>query len=565
MEDSQSACIHNRWLQQISSLTVATKMTFSSKPAGISSSMEDIQSGHPHVLSFERIFAHKCVLDPLGYRRLAWDVLSVMALCGDAIWIPMSAFDPPDTLASQVYAWTITMYWACDMLVSLSTGYFGKRGERVMSRRLIAVRYFKTWMIPDVVAVATDFGITIMNSSHAGQAIGFARAGKLARIIRAARALRLLRLVKLRRIVFLVEDMVDSEYVSIILTMMKNMFGLLAVNHAIACAWFALGNSGYLGWVSVYGFGNATLYAKYMVSLHWSLAQFTPAPMNIQPQTSVERAFALVILVFGLLVFSSFVASNTTALSRIRSLTRNDMKQHFLLRKYLAENNISLELSMRVLRYTELVRSMRSRKAHASKVEYLSLLSRPLFVRLQSELLYPHLSCLSFFFQYNTCDPEAMNQICAAATKHQSFSKDDVLFSVDSKAEHMMFLTEGLLLYKGHLKSSSVTQLQLVPGWWMCEGVLWVQSWVHQGSVCAVAETDIIALDEAKFYEITCRHPNVYELACDYAKTFVQGLDQARNEQGYFSDLPQEKVDEFFQSQEVTFHDIISMRVLKIH
>ena len=35
-------------------------------------------------------------------------------------------------------------------------------------------------------------------------------------------------------------DLIDSEYVSIIINIVKLMFSLLAVNHFVACLWFLL-------------------------------------------------------------------------------------------------------------------------------------------------------------------------------------------------------------------------------------------------------------------------------------------------------------------------------------
>jgi len=318
------------------------------------------------------------------------------------------------------------------------------------------------------------------------------------------------------------------------------MFSLVAINHGIACAWFGLGQARHNSWVTHYRYSNVTIYEQYMVSLHWSLAQFTPASMSIQPQYPEERAFALFVLIFGMLVFSSFVASNTASLTRISNLSGNEIRQNFVLRKYLSENKISRQLSARVTRYIDVVRAVQQKRSHASKVGYLSLLSGPLYVLLQAELLYPHLSLHAFFKRYHQTNPEAMNQICASGAKLMSFSKEDIVFTVDSSAQNMFFLKEGLLQYR-MLTEENATKVDVGPGWWMCEAALWVQSWFHQGSMYAFVETDVIAVNEAKFFDITRGHHAVFDLASSYARRFVESMNRAWDAEGYLSDLPCEK------------------------
>ncbi|CAE7642944.1 Hcn4, partial [Symbiodinium pilosum] len=47
-------------------------------------------------------------------------------------------------------------FWSADILINLNTAVYIK-GKLVLSRRQIFWRYFKTWLIMDVVLVSLDF------------------------------------------------------------------------------------------------------------------------------------------------------------------------------------------------------------------------------------------------------------------------------------------------------------------------------------------------------------------------------------------------------------------------
>merc|ERR1740121_2724377 len=104
--------------------------------------------------------------------------------------------------------------------------------------------------------------------------------GRILRATRAVRMLRLLRVLKLKRIVNTVYDMIDSEYTFIVLDLCRLLMFILALNHIIACTWYAIGNSAYgrgaRSWLDLaftdYGSEDDILW-KYTTALHWSLTQ----------------------------------------------------------------------------------------------------------------------------------------------------------------------------------------------------------------------------------------------------------------------------------------------------
>merc|ERR1712194_340510 len=91
------------------------------------------------------------------------------------------------------------------------------------------------------------------------------------------------------------------------------------------------------------------MFFRYVVSFHWSLCQFTPAPNNYHPVTLTERLFAILTLIVGFIVFSSFLGSITTVLTQIRKGAARRQEDDIALRDFLAENEVSVDLGNRIM------------------------------------------------------------------------------------------------------------------------------------------------------------------------------------------------------------------------
>merc|ERR1719420_2887739 len=106
-------------------------------------------------------------------------------------------------------------------------------------------------------------------------------------------------------------------------------------------------------WVDRQGFATASLEYRYATSLHWSLTQFTPASMEVIPHNVGERFFSVGVLLFALIIFSSFVSSITAAMTRMRNLNSDNNNNLSKLRRYLRDHKVSAKLAIRIKRYVE--------------------------------------------------------------------------------------------------------------------------------------------------------------------------------------------------------------------
>lgn len=505
------------------------------------------------------------VISPISPQRMLWDILGVVFLMYDMIWIPVQVFSPPSSLFTDVIDFTVALYWTLDIVGTFFTAYYSPKGEIVRSHRQIAWHYVKRWFLLDVMIVTVDW--TLMATTIGGEAAGgemegedpsgLARLGKVIRVARILRTLRLLRLMKLRHIFFAIQERIDSEVVFILVGTVKNLLVLLFVNHVFACLWFLIGimDEGDDHWVFYYKILDTDVLEKYMLSLHWSLTQFTPAGIEIHPRNVFERAFNVLLILIAMVGFSSFVSAITASMTRLRSLQGNELSEAFLLRRFLKENHISPDLQSRVVRYIDMAVEVNKKKIDKSRVQSLNMLSGPLRVELQKELYLPHLIVHKFFERYATNDA-AINQICFKAVDKMNLSRSDVLFQANGECKAMFFLTSGSLYYQrpkdtppweaNQRRSRKIASiplfarvLTLSKDSYFCEHPPWLP-WYHRGTMGALTDSVLLALDSEKFRQITGEYKDIFQIAKAYAHQMVQDLQDFSDAHGCAWDLPKE-------------------------
>ncbi|CAE8602763.1 unnamed protein product, partial [Polarella glacialis] len=253
--------------------------------------------------------------------RVFWDLIGGILILYDLILIPMKVFEMPETTFLITMDWITLIFWTGNVGATLTSG-FVKQGVTIMSPSRILFNYLKTWCIVDCVVLGPDWAFTILASGSGTESV------KMLRMLRLARTVRLLRLFKLKWILDSINDYLDSEFMSIITNIVKMVLFLLAINHFIACMWFLItSDSGDgLNWIKKYGYEDVDWSMQYLTAFHWSITQFTPAGMEVNPTNGTERIFTLCVVVFALVGFSYVVGSITGSLTQLRGLSEQATK-----------------------------------------------------------------------------------------------------------------------------------------------------------------------------------------------------------------------------------------------
>jgi len=513
------------------------------------------------------------ILSPTSRLRLCWDIITMVLVAHDMAVIPVEmAFETGDNLMSDLLFYPCLLFWSADIPLTFMTGIY-RKGRVETNSCHIAKEYVCTWLLLDVSMVAAIWSEAIIGLENRGVQLG--RVGKTLRIVRVVRSMRLLRLVKIRKIIEDLQERVTSEHFHILMNVLKMILIIVCTNHFIACGWWALGVSGprqggpgaERSWTSNFGLQDDDLSYQYFTALHWSLTQFTPASMEIFPRSLSERIFAVLVLVFAMIVFSSFVSSITAAMTQLRQLSSSMDKHWVMLRRYLRARNTPTALTVRIMRCVEHQLSHRKDEIPESDVALLQHLSKPLQMELLSHIYAPILMRHPFFRRYGQVDPVAMQHVCHSAVQRISLSTGDNLFTEACRGEQMFFVRSGRLRYypsSSYSRAVSNTQTQedstslshrssgacrktssaalarsaamkLIQEFifdkeeWFCESSLWCP-WAHWGSMVAMRMAEVIAVNAPIFADISARYRLVASGAQLYATAFVERLNAAVQE-----------------------------------
>jgi len=484
-------------------------------------------------------FLGRHIMHPGCKRRMIWDFLSISIVMYEIVTIPLQFFNMEALEASGSSSLPLIMarislgLWTMDIFMSFMVGYY-KRGVLEMRPHALGIHYMVTWFPVDIVLVCLDWAITITsargadNGSVNGTKIG--KIGRTMRTLRILRSLRLLRLLKLRHLIEELEDNVSNEYILIILRVAKLIAVIVLINHFVACCWYGMSRmgGGQGGWVHASGLEQAPVEYLYVTSMHWSLTQFTPASMEIHPNTVQERTFAVAVLLFALVVFSSFVSSITSAMTSLRELSSQMFmtKEFSKLKWYLRDNDVTGELAVRIKKYLSHALSERKHRVKPADVELLSWLSEPLMMEMKSVIFGRVLLRHGFFKHYTLCSKRALDQLCSRGAVQIFVSNEDMLFSSGETATGMYFLCDGLLLYNlatAFGESSMVVKAGEV----LCEMALWI-NWVHCGELRAASHASLMIIDPEQFARITSQHAPAMQYAQAYAAEYVSRLQTLR-------------------------------------
>ncbi|OLP90241.1 Potassium voltage-gated channel subfamily H member 6 [Symbiodinium microadriaticum] len=513
--------------------------------------------------------AYGFIISPHGPKRVAWDFLSMLLLFYDVVTIPLTAFDPDPTTFTDVMDWITQIFWTCDIGMSLITG-FVQEGTVNSKPWPIFINYLKTWFILDLLVCGPDWVFTIVNISGSQEATDPGSVNRLLRSLRVVRTVRLLRLVKLKRILAMIKDRITSEAVFILLNIIRMILMLLLVNHFIAATFYLIGSLGEPShnWLDAYKMQkfDADLFFRYSTSLHWSLTQFTPASMDVHPQNVAERCFAIMVLIAGLVLFSSFISSITGSMSQLRNMQADRSKQFWLLRRYLKQQKVPMDLCFRVLRYTEYATSTSHDRVPEGRITILSSLTEQLRNELTFYTHYRNLKKHPVFLQVAGMNEAVLNRMSAQTLSSMDLAAGDPLFSLVDASKHMFFIETGAIRYTVHDRDTSKIRRTVADSQadadvdpnmstalgkadYLCEVALW-SSFQHVGVAQAMAEASVIRIEVLTFCELVHKDPELRELLSLYAHRFVEHMNEQSIEWVEVSSQESKRfTDDFFQAQ----------------
>jgi hypothetical protein len=360
------------------------------------------------------------------------------------------------------------------------------------------------------------------------------------RVLRLLRFARLLRLLKLHAFFGKLLESIHSEYLLTFLHVGEIVSIIVVINHFIACLWYAIGVLDFhehnaietLSWVAYYFHDYHTFAYRYTTSLHWSITQFTPASMEVFPRNAVERTYNIVVILLGMITFSTFISSVTQAMTHLRKIAGSKEAQFTQLRRFLGENNVSMKLAMSVTKYFEQGQRGKTHRMMWRDVALFDNIPEVLKKDLQHEVYMPTLTWHPFFFHYQEHNPNAIRAICHHAVNEIAFRKEQDVYREGEAVDKMYFVIDGLLEYRMTLGAGNSMDMddealfakeEVGIGNWLAEAAVWVK-WFHTGTTMTKQFSVLCVVLVPGLHKVMREYMDLLPRCTAYAELFVQHL-----------------------------------------
>ncbi|CAK0862028.1 unnamed protein product, partial [Prorocentrum cordatum] len=467
------------------------------------------------------------VLHPFSRPRMLWDFMGMAVCLHDVAMLPALVFELSDGyLAFRLYyEWISCVFWTADIMLNFRTGFISSDGLLEIRSHKVARHYVRSWFVLDLIITIFDWFSLIIS-------IGGSTVLRLVRVSSRTRmALRLLRMPKVNASFNQILGAMNSESLNIIAGLVKFLLILILVTHYVACVWFWLADTDgqVLTWRGRFMDSDDSEAYGYCTSMHWALThggRWTPASMEVVPVNVHERLYTCIVIIFAMVVFSSFVSSITQAMTLLRSYHARKVEQELLMRTYFSEFRIPRELAARCKFFLLQHERLANKRIKESDIPCMHLLPKAIREELRYEALMPLLKAHPFFDFYMELCPVGMRHICVSATDEVSMLPLEELFWHGQSVNRMFFVRIGLVSYCH--RDHSTLPLEVRAGQWACEETLWSKACLVDGPFkAASAGCELITVLPAEFQSIAKLHPGPLRFCASYAEAFIKEFNSA--------------------------------------
>mmetsp|Transcript_12253 Transcript_12253/g.28594 ORF Transcript_12253/g.28594 Transcript_12253/m.28594 type:complete len:825 (+) Transcript_12253:103-2577(+) len=470
-----------------------------------------------------------CVMHPCSNFRLTWDLAAAAFVLYDAFALPLTVFEMPDSIVTRSISTAAVLYWTFDLPLNFFVGFHLADGDVERRWKRVARRYCCTWLPLDAIILLMEWWATLSQTSFGSSLPNLFGSG-YARLIKGARFLRFLRLLKMSGARRRIHDSgtLHAYFGAQRLTMMVkiafNLFSIVWFNHCIAAAWFALGRQeAEGGWMA--SALEDIWYRSYLRALQFAISNFTPGGSDVQPRTTPEVAFHVIVLFLALVVFSVFVSSTTSLISELVRSEASRTQKLLRLKRFMFKNKFPAELWDTVYRHAVATYHADGSDLSCLDDETLMLLPKPLqqdvyfFLHKRAMCKHPLIVCLS------ASNAPLLRTLCTDGVLVVLYNSDVEVFFPGQLADGMSFIAGGVMRYnKCVLQDSNDEWAQVQAGDWFCEAALWTR-WHCRGVMATETDCQTLKLRREALNTALALHPMSKKVVREYAIRFVDDLN----------------------------------------
>lgn len=325
---------------------------------------------------------------------------------------------------------------------------------------------------------------------------------------------------------------------------------MLLVNHIIACLWYGIGAM-YLdgrSWLIEGQIQDAPFAQVYAASLHWALTQFTPATNNIAPDNALERAFAVVVILLAIGLFSSCITAITSTMASLRTARSQKSAHQAKLFQFFNDRKLSVGLYGKVQEVLEKDGHFEVR-VQERDVDLLQKIPQRLKIQLHEEMFRTPLYSLGIWPTVDVPENHFFySHLCHSAMSEHIATPTQDAYIPGTDCPHVYIIDAGSMSY--FCRGGSQQRASVAEGEILCLPTLWAD-WHHRGRLTANTTTCVyITLNSEQFGLLVSKvggsmwqHLQIFGILL---VSEIENMDQNSCQRNSVSDLSlgQKKLDE---------------------
>ena len=307
------------------------------------------------VLAEEMLTKKHCLLLPDSEFKNYWYfiILVVIFYVITAMPLMMAFYEYSTTSIVFYFELFIDVIFLVDMVIIFNSAYIDSRGILHLSRWDICKNYMTGFFLPDFIAIFPFWIFSDFTSAKTQSVSRIARIAKISRIIR------------ISKIVPMIRSMTDSKSLSPIFELLLNYRGtarlftifylIIIISHFISCIWYYIARIDGIypdSWVARYDFVDDSFSVLYLRGLYFALSVTNTVGFgDISPFKIIEISVCIVIMMFGICIYSFLVATLTSILISLDTKSSRLYAKKSILDELFKKYRISRDLKNEIKSY----------------------------------------------------------------------------------------------------------------------------------------------------------------------------------------------------------------------